>query len=78
MMTSFPTDRVPSLQSFPENGFPIAAYFGVPSDIPSLQQGSGSSPSASTTPSSPNNMRLLVILIVFILIAYIGFHLYNR
>lgn len=79
MMKSFPMDRVPNLQSFPENGFPISAYYGVDSTIPDIQANSASSGDKNKSSLPPTDKkRLLITIVVIVLATYALFHWYNK
>lgn len=79
MQRTFPMDRVPNLQSFPESGYPVAAYYGVDSTLNDIQGGSASKGDKATAAMSPgerNRMVLTILTIIFI--GYSLFHWYNK
>ena len=79
MKPSFPTDRVPNLQSFPENGYPIEAYYGVDSSLPTMQVGTASSSSKTGIVNSPTDRKRLAFVVLFLVVgAYAMFHFYNK
>jgi len=82
MQKVVPMDRVPNMQSFPESGYPVAAYYGVDTTLTSMQAGTASSGTAgSTAPSAmlpAHRVRLLCTILGFIFIAYMIFHWYNK
>lgn len=80
MMKSFPVTSVPNTQSYPEMGFPAAAYYGIEASLQeqrafsaSGNSGSGLAPSAQS--ASP---RTLVTIIVVVLLAGLAWHWYYR
>jgi hypothetical protein len=84
MTPKFPVSSVPNLQAYPENGFPVSAYYGIDSTLAGVN---GMSPSSSATggtaslmpqPATPNQFRDLVIVFGLVIGAVVLWHYYMK
>lgn len=84
MTPKFPMSSVPNLQGYPENGYPVSAYYGVDSTLMGVNS---MSPSGSATggtaslmpaPTSPHQFRDLVIAFVLVIGAVMLWHYYMK
>lgn len=84
MRPQFPMTSVPNLQGFPENGYPVSAYYGVDSSLATVNQqspsgsASGGSASLMPGPTSPNQFRDLVIAFSLVIGAVVLWHYYMK
>jgi hypothetical protein len=84
MRPNFPMTTVPNLQGFPENGYPVAAYYGVDSSLATVNQASpsgratGGNASLMPGPASPNQFRDLVIAFFLVIGAVVLWHYYMK
>jgi hypothetical protein len=78
MQAQLPMDRVPALQSFPEMGFPIAAYYGIDSSLATMQQNSASSSTPLGNMTSGSTTQVVFTVLGVVLVGYILFHVYQK
>lgn len=87
MMKQYPMASVPNLQSYPENGYPVQAFYGVESSLPTLQQNSPSINAAVSSGSTAlsqavlgpvDKYRQLITVFLLVVAGYALWHFYTR
>jgi len=83
MQKQFPMTSVPNLQGYPENGFPVSAYYGVDSTLAVMGTNSASSATGGASalvqqldPSA--KFRQLAIVLLCVVGAYVLWHFFTK
>lgn len=88
MLRQYPMTTVPNLQGFPENGYPVSAYYGIDSTLASMSaqspggtatSGGKKSDSLMPNPSlGPGNYRTVIVAFLLIVGAVTLWHFYMK
>jgi hypothetical protein len=81
---NLPMTVVPNLQGFPENGYPVSAYYGIDSTLQQINTYTGSGNAASGNdslmpkPTSPYKYRTLITAFLIVVGAVVLWHYYMK